>query len=236
MPSYRDSYRRENSDDGHRPNGGAPVMTGELESRRERALERLTNAFAADLVSMEDYEIRAASIQNARNLDEVERLTADLPRGDREPPTRPLAGGRRSPRERGSLDREERGKGNLRVANPVDSGLAGSQTLACVMGDRHMSGDWLNGDRVECFTLMGSTKIDFRDTTLPAGRVRLDAFVLMGETKIIVPPGLPVRLNLVPFMGEARISPEVEQRAIPGEPCVEISGLALMGSVVVVTM
>jgi hypothetical protein len=110
----------------------------------------------------------------------------------------------------------------------------GQASLVCVMGDRQMTGDWLSGDKVDSFTLMGSTKLDLRDVALPAGRLKIDAFCLMGEIKIIVPRGLPVRLNAFPFMGEARLGRDVGSRVEPGRPYVEVSGFAMMGSIVVV--
>ena len=96
-----------------------------------------------------------------------------------------------------------------------------------------MTGDWLNSDSVSSFTLMGSSVLDLRNTALPPGRVRIEAFTMMGEIKVIVPYGLPVRLSAFPFMGEARMADDVARRVERDEPWVEISGFAMMGSIVV---
>jgi hypothetical protein len=196
-----------------------------VESKREQGLEALTRAFSADFLSMDEYEKRAGLVQNARDYAEIDAVLADLPReAPHDFPARPAPSGpdKASPRD------------GLRGDVRIDTTLSGSQTVACVMGDRQLQGDWLTGDRVDSFTLMGSTKIDLRDVALPEGRLRIEAFVLMGETRIIVPRGLPVRLNAFPFMGEATARRDVNQRVVQGEPHVLIEGFVMMGSLVVI--
>lgn len=224
MPAY-DSDRRD------RPNGGSGAGYG-LEERRERALERLTTAFSRDEIAMEDYEARAALAQRARDEEELARALDGLPGAapaQGYPAARQESRPARAPYSRPVAQAPVR---ELRV----DPNLSGSTTLACVMGDRQLSGDWLNADRVDSFTLMGSTKIDLRDTAIPEGRLRIEAFCMMGETKVIVPRGLPVKLSAFPFMGEAKVASGVEQRIRPGEPFVDVSGFIMMGSLVVVAM
>ena len=123
------------------PERGAREGDQDLSSSRERGLETITKAFASDLISMDEYERRAGSLQKARSPEEVDLVIADLPAPapqGRSPATAPRAA----------------------LAPRVDESLAGSQSVACVMGERHLQGDWLNGDRVDSFTLMGSTRID----------------------------------------------------------------------------
>ncbi len=207
------SYPEENR--ARRPNGDAALFSRTLEERRQRALDRLTEAFAADQLSMEAYETRVAAVQAVRSADELATLVGDLPSA-REPEP--------APRANSHPDREP-------PPNRINPDLAGSESVACVMGDRRLQGDWLQGDRVESFTLMGSVKFDFRDTALPPGPVRIEAFCLMGDVKVIVPRGLPVRLSAFPFMADARVGREVERRVRPGEPYLEISGFVMMGDI-----
>ena len=56
---------------------------------------------------------------------------------------------------------------------------------------------------------------------------------VMGEIRILVPRGLPVRMSAFPFMGEANIHASVEQRVDRALPWVDVSGVAFMGSIVV---
>jgi hypothetical protein len=201
------------------PERQSPTNGQALHTARDRALEAITRAFSSDRITVEEYERRAGQIQSARAVEEVERVLVDLPFPT---PASPQATSRQAPASRSAMPPR------------VDPGLSGSQTVACVMGERQLQGDFLNGNRVETFTLMGSTKIDLRDTAMPEGRLKIEAFVLMGETRVVVPRGLPVHLNVFPFMGEAMAKRDVNQRVVPDEPHVLIEGFVMMGSIVVV--
>ena len=205
----------------------------DLDASRQKALDRLTDAFAGGSITIEEYEKRAGLIQNARVSTDIADCMADLPRDplpgrapNRDPVYAP-GNGRSRPHRTPPVGYRDR------PSIPVEIKPNRSEDIACIMGDRRMSGDWLNSEKVSSFTLMGSTTLDLRDTALPPGRLKIDAFTLMGEIKVIVPRGLPVKLSALPFMGEARMTDEVERRIVRDEPYVEISGLALMGSIVV---
>jgi hypothetical protein len=192
-----------------------------LEARRQLALDRLTEAFSRDTISMEAYESRVATIQRATMPEEIDRGVSGLP----PLPARPQA-------------REAKGRGAKALAtilaNPIDPRLKGEETVACVMGNRVLQGDFLSGDKIGVFTVMGSTRIDLTATALPPGRLKIDAFCVMGDVKVIVPRGLPVKMSTFPIMGNSHIDREVDRRITRGEPYVEINGLALMGNLMVV--
>ncbi len=194
----------------------------DLEGEREGGLEALTRAYTRDAISVSEFERRAALIQQARDIAGIEAVLADLPR---EAPARdrPLAETRDRPLA-----------GGIAASTRIDSSLAGSQSVSCVMSDRSLTGDWLTGNRVQAFTLMGSTKIDLRDVALPPEGLRIETTVCMGEVIITVPRGLAVRLNAAPFMGEVSAARNVRQRALPNEPILQIDGFVLMGSLKVV--
>lgn len=185
----------------------SPDGASDLDTARERALDLLTAAYAQDRLPLDDYERRARAVQQARDVGDIALVTADLP----------AAAQQSSPRH-----------------FPVESRQGPQETVACIMSDRRMSGDWLSSDAVTGITVMGSTTMDLRDATLPPGRLRIELFTLMGETKIIVPPGLPVRLSAFPLMAEARLDDRVPRRVDPDSPWVEVSGMAVMGEIRVV--
>jgi hypothetical protein len=196
----------------------------ELERSRQKALDIITDAFAGGAMPIEEYEKRAGRIQNAVRMEEIRLCVADLP-------IDPLPG--RAPSGKTPASRPASADPAFRTQPDflVEARGKGNDTVACVMGERHMAGDWLNTDTVSSFTLMGSTTLDLRNTAIPPGRLKIDAFTLMGEITVIVPRGLPVKLSAFPFMGEARIAPNVEQRISRSESWVEVSGFALMGSI-----
>ncbi len=199
----------------------------DLPALRDHALDLITEAFANGALSLEEYESKASLIQKARLPSEITGQLTGVPR--------PTA--RRT--ESTSARTEVRPS---RTSRPMPEGLelipveekSGTPEFSlCIMGDRKLAGDWLNSDQATSFTLMGSTTLDLRNTALPPGRLKIDAMAIMGEIQILVPPGLPVKMSAFPFMGEATIKGQVEQRIVPGMPWVDVSGVALMGSIVV---
>ena len=185
-----------------------------LERRRERVMERLTHAFSTNGLDMDEYERRAGLAQAASLDAELDALLLDLP-GE-------------APVGNAPAMRAASAPGYLRASAPLESG---SRSVACVMSDRRMTGDWLQSDKVETFTLMGSTTLDLRGVELPPGPIRIDAFVLMGETVVIVPRDLPVRMDAFAFMGEATARRDVSQNVRGARSWVEVGGFVLMGSI-----
>jgi len=185
-----------------------------IDALRQETIDRLTEAFAADAIGMDEYERRATSANAASRRAELEILTVDLPAA------------KGAPRESAARQGPRRG---------ADRSIVGAApiTTGCVMSERTMTGNWLSSDRVSSFTVMGSTRLDLRDSVLPPGAIKIEAFTLMGETQVIVPRDVPVRMNAFAFMGESRAGREVNQRVGDARTWVEISGFAMMGSVVV---
>ncbi len=195
------------------------IPQGSLEPMRQDVIDRLTSAFANDTINIDEYERRVAEASAAATTGDLERIAFNLPATQKRA--------------------DERDKRSQPAPNSFsyrrDASIVGNTpiTTGCVMGDRSMTGNWLSSDRVSSFTVMGSTKLDLREVDLPPGPVRIEAFTLMGETRVIVPRGLPVRLTSFAFMGESRAGREVNQQVHGAETWVEISGFAMMGSVTV---
>lgn len=213
-----------------------PVRGGvnEMDQTRQDALDAITSAFAHGHITMEDYEARAGKIQKAQYTSEIDAETLGLPRPEL-PREAPQAS---SPRQTGIRAAFNRASVRRPAPVPVEDLFIeerhGSPDFSlCVMGERKLAGDWLNSDQATSFTLMGSTTLDLRNTALPPGRLKIDAIAIMGEIRILVPRGLPVRMSAFPFMGEANIHASVEQRVDRALPWVDVSGVALMGSIIV---
>jgi len=56
----------------------------------------------------------------------------------------------------------------------------------------------------------------------------------MGNLKVIVPHGLPVKMNSLPILGDSHVARDVERRVERGMPHVVVNGFAIMGNLVVV--
>lgn len=200
----------------------------DMERRRQEAIDTLTSAFAGNIISMEEYERRATLASAAGFPEALDEVVADLP-ATRSAPAKPGPGPRDSFRD---ISRDA----SYKRQPSQDLSNAPPLTTGCVMGDRNLTGNWLTSNKVSSFTVMGSTKLDLRDSDLPLGPINVEVFTLMGETRIIVPPGLPVRMNAFAFMAESTAHRSVNQQVHGAETWVEISGFVMMGSVVVKAM
>lgn len=215
-------------------------MSENVDDLRDRALDRLTSAYAGGSISLEEYERRAQAVQRSYAPPDIESQVADLPVAA---PNAAMTGAAGAARLAPATARSTATSGRNRHERPLSPAAAeelriesrhGSPEFAlCVMGERSFSGDWLNSDQATTLTLMGSTTFDLRNTALPPGRLRIEALAVMGEVRILVPQGLPVRMTAFPFMGEAKIHGSVEQRVDRDGPWVEVSGMAFMGSIIV---
>lgn len=203
----------QNESKGHQSSG--------IEPMRQQTIDRLTAAFASDTITMDEYEHRVTAANAAKSPAQLESLSFDLPAV-----------------QKGSTEDSRKQATHHGPRNSINASIVGSTplTTGCVMGDRNLTGNWLSSDRVSSFTVMGSTRLDLRAVDLPPGPVHIEAFTLMGETKIIVPRGLPVQLNVFAFMGESQAGRDVNQQIHGATTWVEISGFAMMGSVTVRAM
>lgn len=194
------------------------ISPDDMERRRQEAIDSLTSAFAGNIISMEEYERRATLASLAEFPEALNEVIADLPA------TKP--GNTTASSTSNSYKRQP--------ARDLSSSPA--LTTGCVMGDRNLSGNWLTSNKISSFTVMGSTKLDLRDSDLPLGPIIVEVFTLMGETRIIVPHSLPVRMNAFAFMAESTAHRSVNQQIHGAETWLEISGFVMMGSVVVKAM
>jgi hypothetical protein len=198
-----------------------------LPALRDQALDLITEAFANGSLSLEEYEQKAEQIQKANLPAEIAGQIEGLPQPEPRRMESPAA------RAEARLSRASRPMPEGLERIPTEDKSGSPEFSLCIMGDRKLRGEWLNSDQATSFTLMGSITLDLRGTTLPPGRLKIDAMAIMGEIQIIVPEGLPVKMSAFPFMGEATVKGSVEQRIVPGMPWVDVSGIALMGSIVV---
>ena len=218
-----------NEELGRRPYGDEPLSPVALEARRELALDRLTEAFASDLVTMEDYEARVSEIQNADHPGAIDAAVAGLPQVRPQGDTKD-----RGPARRGKGHESGRESRSLAYCNAIDPRLRGGENVSCILGNRNLQGDFLSGDRIESFTVLGTTSIDLRDTALPPGALKINAFCVLGNLKVIVPHGLPVKMDSLPLFGDSHIARDVERRVERGLPHVVVNGFTILGNLVVV--
>lgn len=179
----------------------ALVSVRELEEFRRRAMDRLSAAFEADLIEIEQLERRLAQVRAGTSLSDLEDAVAGLPAFEPEPrsqkPTQPV------PR----------------------SGLA-----IAICGGSSRRGAWKVPRRMTAIAIMGGVQIDLREALIGAEGTEIRAFALMGGVEIIVPPGARVECRGIGIAGafEDRTGPSEPGDETP---LIRVTGLALMGGI-----
>jgi hypothetical protein len=195
-------------------NGGAGRAA--LGVERERTIQALCAQYANDNLTTQELEARFDLAYKAESAADLQALLANLPQ---------LAFPAAGPLIRGSTPL-------YGVAAMADVPTE-RRTLA-VMSEVKKVGEWIPARRNVVHAIMGSAELDLREALLSQGEIEIVASAIMGEVKVIVPPGIRVECDGTAIMGEF-----TELHSASGEdpsaPLVRIHGMALMGSVSVTT-
>jgi hypothetical protein len=182
-----------------------------LRDARERAIAQLSDAFANDLIRMEEFERRLTVVHRANSVTDIAQTVSDM--NDPAPATA-LAPAPRSPM----------------VAVEHDA-----QSVVAVFAGVERRGPWTLPRRLEVFAIMGGVVLDFRESVFLPGTTEIRVVAMMGGVQIIVPPSLSVEVSGTAIMGGfghvERIPPQLD----PDRPVLRVHGLAIMGGVAIET-
>ena len=199
-------------------------MTLELE--REDAVQKLCAAYARDQLTTGELEARLERVY--RSADRAQLLTvleglpaiqlarlgeAPVPVRDVSPPQAPVR--HVAPEGSGS-----------RALRP------GEKRYMAFMSEIRKEGAWTPEPVIVAKTIMGSLVLDFRATQIPAAGIDLYVDVIMGDLKVILPPGLPADVDCSSFMGTVS---DKSKGGVPGAPTIRITGGTVMGGITVLT-
>ena len=183
-----------------------------LRDRREAAIQQLADSFAADLLTIEQFDDRVSRAHSAATVAELDGLVADLPA-------------------------PSQSKSTALVPLAVDASLEANATkkrLRSIFGNLERHGAWIVPDALAVSATFGSAVIDFREARFAAQTVTLDASVFCGNLEIIVPPQLAVECDGSSIFGNIE-SHGGAAVADPDRPVLRIHGSVIFGNVEVHT-
>jgi hypothetical protein len=182
-----------------------------LRDGRERAIQRLSDGFVTDLLSVETFEERLARVHAAGTLIEIEAQLADL---------EPLPAGTTS---------------TALTPLSVNPALAPSTTrLRALLGNLERKGGWVVPARLDIRVTFGNVELDFRDAHYTAPVTELHASVVFGNLEVIVPPQLAVDCEGSSILGNVE-NHGAGAIADPDRPLLRIRGRAVLGNIEVHT-
>lgn len=193
------------------PQGRPPA----LQDHRQKIVDALVLHYAADHITVDEFERRVDIAHRTHDLADLDRLTADLPA------VRPAV----------SESVPEADRLISRGARAVADVVRDSQTLIAIMGGVERRGQWTPARRTVVICAMGGAELDFRDARFGPGETEVFIFALMGGADIIVPPDLAVDASGLAIMGGFAHQEQHYSTADPDAPVLQIRGFALMGGV-----
>jgi hypothetical protein len=182
-----------------------PTSLVALRDRRESAIQLLSDGFAGDLLTLEQFDERLARAHAATSIADLDALVADL---------LPLAPPRAT----------------ALVPLTVDGSLSPTRKrLRSIFGNLERHGAWVVPAELSVAAVFGSAVLDLRDARFTAAVTEIDVRVVCGNLEIIVPPQLAVECESTALLGnlESHAGGAV---ADPDRPLVRIRGPIVLGN------
>ena len=184
-----------------------------LRDRREAAIQRLADSFAADLLTLDQFDERVARAHGAATVAELDALVADLP------PSAPATS-------------------TALVPLAVDAGLssqAAKKRIVAFFGSVERRGAWIAPDHISVSAVFGASVIDFREARFSSKTITLDVRAIFGSLEVIVPPQLAVECDGSSIFGNIESHGGGAAIADPDRPVLRIVGTAFFGNIDVQT-
>ena len=193
-----------------------------LDDARNKAVDILSEHFAHDLLSLEEFEQLVGRVQRAGTVADIGMVVDRF----RTHPDRPRQG---APGTNSSLQEGSPAQSGWTSRDPAleryrDSAVA-------VLGETKRTGHWIPARMTTVVATLGSVEIDLRDAALGPGKFVFDIRSILGSVEIIVPLGLPVECGGSAILGS--IDPGRPGPAAPGidRPLVRLNCMCVLGEI-----
>lgn len=184
----------------------------DLRTARDQAIAALSDAFAHDLIEVDEFEERLTLAHQATTLREIAETISDL---------------------------TEAASAAALVAAPaavpVIAGGRESDRVMAIFGGVERDGAWRVPSHLQASAVFGGMSLDFREAVFGPGVTEINVVALMGGVQLIVPPGLSVEVSGTAIMGGFGHIERTPVQADPDRPLLRVHGLAIMGGVAVET-
>src|SRR4051812_45056427 len=181
---------------------------------REQVIKTLTDAFANDLISVNDLEDRLEKAYRATTAAEAKALI-------------------------GGLEHLPSAQGTLvpLSATPIAVDVPRErERLRSIMSSQNRRGVWTVPRAMDILGVFSDTTIDLTQATLPRDIIDLHVNIVFASMTIVVPPGFYVHNRVGAFAANVESEPALELAPMkPGSPVVRITGNCVFGNLEIVS-
>lgn len=191
-----------------------------LADARERAIDVLSEFFARDMLTVEEFERRVSLAHSAEAVADLGRAIEGLGSGDRGGPPQTDGSSRNIART---------------VSAATQAEVAAADRAVAVFGETKRTGRWVPARRNTVVAVMGSVVIDLREARFGPGGTAISALTVLGSVEILVPPGVDVQCGGSAVLGSFERRGAEPAHVAPDAPLVRVDGFSVLGSVEVET-
>ena len=191
------------------------------QGQRQAAIDRLMEAFAEDVLDVDEFERRLDQAHAATTSDELQALLSDLPRQSNLPAAPGQVARSGVPASAPTQSYSVAHEGQVKE----------SEYVVAVMGGSSRRGHWRPARKNYAVAVMGGTELDFREAVLPPGVTEVQVWAMWGGVDIIVPPGVNVESRGIALLGGFDHAGTAGGIPDPLAPTIRITGVALMAGV-----
>lgn len=183
---------------------------------RERVINQLTQAFAHDLIGVEELERRLEHVYQTQSVAEAEAVVRDLRVAE-------TTGSLPAP----NIDEPRQSAESFPALAP--------ERFVAIMSSTSRSGAWTVPPRLEARAVFADAKIDLTKAILPGEIIDIHVRLFGANMEIIVPAHLRVVNRVGAFLANVETSPSLDLAPmVPGSPVVRITGYATMANLEII--
>ena len=190
-----------------------------LAAARERVIALLTDRYADDTITLEEFEARLDQLHSAKSASELNTLMRGL-----------------SGRPTGAVSTAA-AHDPAQVGAQYDAALAHvaplEGRLLAVFSETKRIGRWVVPRRLEMRVMFGEVLIDLRDAVLPVGETELALVGVFGRLRLLVPPGVVVDSTMDAILSTVRNETEHDELRPFAASRIRLTGSAVLTEVLV---
>ncbi|MBP9085820.1 MAG: DUF1707 domain-containing protein [Kofleriaceae bacterium] len=190
-----------------------------LAQQRETVVQQLTDAFAADIIDVEEFERRIGLAHQSNEPTALQRLVQDLPESTSANTAASLA------------------------VSPAQQVVALARTdtqksMTVILSSVNKDGPWQVPALLKVRAALGASVLDFRQAQFDSAHTELRLHLSLGNVEIIVPPTMNVEIDATAILGSIERKGPAPTAPIargPNTPTLRITGYAILSSVEIST-